>query len=176
MRNPAPRRPEGEAIVKRRWILILELHGPSRAAVDRLVNAKIGGVVANGREVSHLLAHTLHIAKLQRLRPRHYSGRPRLAAVRGLHKRPTTPRCPHHALIHWAHSNQTLRSPAILRRQFWLMNFVGKTRQGNGKNRQNNQRTLEHGPISRVRIRYTRPKYRAAVKIVSNPQSLEQGD
>src|SRR5258707_4543805 len=126
MSKPPSRIPEGKTIVKRARVLILELHGPGRAAVGRLVYTKIGRVAANGRQVSHPLAHSLHIAKLQCLRPGYDACGPSLAAVRRLHKRsPTAPR-PHHTLIHRTHRDQSLCSPAALRRQSWMMNFVGK--------------------------------------------------
>src|SRR4029077_14149230 len=54
--------PEGETIVERVGCLVLELHGPGRTTIDRFVDAKVGGVVSNGLQVSDLVAHALDVA------------------------------------------------------------------------------------------------------------------
>jgi len=80
-RDAAVRRPEREAVVERQRVLVLELHRPCRAAVDRLVDAEVLGVGADGLQVRDLGAHALHVAELEQFSARHHAGLPGLAAV-----------------------------------------------------------------------------------------------
>ena len=48
MHDAAPWRPECEAVVESTNRLILELHGPGRAAIKGFVDAKVRGVIPDG--------------------------------------------------------------------------------------------------------------------------------
>src|SRR4029077_14260322 len=112
--------PEGETIVERVGCLVLELHGPGRTTIDRFVDAKVGGVVSNGLQVSDLVAHALDVAELQCLSARHYPRFPGFSAVGGQDERAAGPGGPDHPRVHRTDRNQQLRRAAVLWRECGL--------------------------------------------------------
>src|SRR6201996_4439604 len=123
MRYATVRRPEGEAVVEGVHCRVLKLNAPVRAAVFRLVDAKISGVVPDGHEISHTVAHALHIAELQAFGSRHDPGFPVRAAIGRNHVRASGSRCPDDSRVHWTHGNQQLRRAAVLWNESRLMTF-----------------------------------------------------
>src|SRR6266403_1456519 len=153
MRDAALRRPERETIVERAGILVLELHRPSRAAIYRFIYAEVRRIIPDGLQVGDLIAHALHIAELQRLGSRHNSGFPGFSPVGRQKKRAPAPGRPDHARVNRTDRNQPLRSAAVLRSQFGLMNFLvrfrkAQGRESKGSNQENGQGTVQHSNLS----------------------------
>ena len=97
VREPALGSPERKAVVEGVGELIGELDCPVRAAVDSLVDAKIGGVVADGQQVGDPVTDSVHITELQALGPGHHRHVPGAAAIGGNHVRAAGSCGPHHA-------------------------------------------------------------------------------
>jgi hypothetical protein len=93
VRDAAIRRPEREAVIEGVRRLIRKLNGPVRAAVFRLVDAKIAGVVPDGHQIGDSIAHALHIAELQAFGSGHNPGFPGRTAIGRNHVRTTGSGC-----------------------------------------------------------------------------------
>ena len=114
MRDAAIRAPEREAVIEGASRFIRELDVPVRAAIFRLIDAKISGVVPDGHEISDSIAYALDIAELQTFGSRNDSGSPRRTAIGRDHIRATGSGRPHHSGVHWTDGNQQLRRAALL--------------------------------------------------------------
>ncbi len=114
MGDPVIRLPESETVIEGIRRLVLELHGPLRAAVFRLVDAEVSGVVPDRHQIRHAFTDALHIPKLQALGPWHNPGFPGRVAIGRYGVRPSGSRRPHHPGVHRTNSNQQLRGAALL--------------------------------------------------------------
>src|ERR1019366_6373843 len=146
---------------------------------DGFVNAKICCVVADGHQIGNLIAYAVPIAKLQVFGSRDDTGFPSLSAVSRHHIRTASPGCPDHTGVHGADSNQQLRSAAVLRGEFGLMNlpiFLRKADSCGGSNQENNQRTFQHRSPPWAEIRDRRMLHRGASPVSDLGQSLMCGE
>src|SRR4051794_20370943 len=96
---------------------------PTRAAVERLVNAEICGVIANRHQVSDSVAHPLNVTKLQVLGARNNPGFPRGTAIRGNDVRAAGPCRPYNLRVYRAYSDEELHSTAELPSETRLVNW-----------------------------------------------------
>src|SRR5260370_34791373 len=158
MRDAALRRPECEAIVERTRILVLELHSPGRAAIDRFVDSEICRVATDTDrlQIRDLGAHAFYIAELQRFGSRYHAGLPGIAAVGCNHERARASGSPDHLRVHRTHRNQPVRRSAVLRSQgglliFWWLCASGD-RQSEGGNQESIQPTLQHSRSSNTKV------------------------
>src|SRR5258707_8728907 len=158
MRDAALRRPECEAIVERTRILVLELHCPVRAAIDRFVNSEICRIAtATDRlQIRDLGAHAFYIAELQQFGSRYHAGLPGIAPVGCNHERARASGSPDHLRVHRTHRNQPFRLSAVLRSQGGLLIFWGLCgsgdRQSEGGNQESSQRTFQHSSSSKGKV------------------------
>src|SRR6476660_8416560 len=142
MRDAALRCPECEAIVERTRILVLELHSPVRAAIDRFVNSKICRVATDTDrlQIRDLGAHAFYIAELQQFSSRYHTRLPGIAAVGCNHKRARASGSPDHLRVHRTDRNQSIRRTAVLRSQGGVSIFWGlcgsRHRQSEGGNQE----------------------------------------
>src|SRR5580698_11091860 len=121
VRDTAIRRPEGEAVIKGVHCLVLKLNSPVSAAVFRLVDAKISGVVSDGHQIRDTVAHALHIAEFQAFGSGHDPGLPMGAAIGRNDVRTSGSRSPDDSGVHGTDGNQQLRRTAMLRNESRLM-------------------------------------------------------
>ena len=151
VRDPALRRPEGEAVVKGIDCCVCKLNGPMRAGVFCLVDAEVSGVVADRHQVCDLLTHALNIAKLQRLSSGDYTGSPGCAAIGCNHIRATGSGRPDALRVDRADRNQQLRGAAFLwsqarrARSRSALSLLCNPKGRGARNREREQqRTLKH--------------------------------
>src|SRR5690606_37858296 len=78
----APAVPEGEAVVERVGVLVLEGEPPRRPAVGRVVDAR-GRTRTDGERERFVGRERLHVAEGEGVRPRPVEEAPRRPAVRG---------------------------------------------------------------------------------------------
>src|SRR5246127_3329752 len=155
MRDAALRCPECEAIVERTRILVLELHGPGRAAIDRFVNSEICRVATDTDrlQIRDVGAHTFYIAELQQFGSRYHTGLPGIAAVGCNHERARASGSPDHLRVHRTDRNQSVRRTAVLRSQGGLLIFWGlcgrRDRESEGGNKESSQQTFQHSSSSK---------------------------
>src|SRR6266705_735581 len=110
MRDASLRCPECEAIVERTLILVLELHSPVRAAIDRFVNSEICRVATDTDrlQIRDLGAHSFYIAELQQFSSRDNTGFPGIAAVGCNHECACASGSPDHSRVHRTDRNQSV--------------------------------------------------------------------
>src|ERR1700733_5801479 len=182
VRESAIRRPEREAVVEGVRRLVLKLQGPVRAAIFRLVNAEVSGVVPGRQEISNSIAHSLHIAELQGFGSRNDSGSPMRTTIGRNDVRASRSPCPDNAGVHRTDGDQQLRRAAMLwSDRGWMTSpcvfcIPGSSDGGNQDDEQ--QRTLQHRLPPRIGISTgisSVVKYRKAAEAASNkgPESLK---
>src|ERR1700744_2739778 len=113
-----------------------------RAAVFRLVDAKVSGVVTDRHEISDSIAYALYVAKLQAFGSRHDSGSPGRTTIGRDDVGAPGSGCPDDAGVHRADGNQQLGRTALLRDEGGLMVFLPCVlciSTGSGGNQENKQ-------------------------------------
>ena len=131
--------------------MILELHGPGGAPVGGLVDAEVGGIVANRLQVGDAIADALDIAELESFRAGDNSGPPSAAAVGGDDESAAASGGPYDSFVHRTDCDEALRRVAVLRRKFGLTNVVigkGQGRESEQSDQQNGWRAFQHWDIS----------------------------